>query len=108
MPAFPADQYGNPIPVLSPTYGSSQEYAISTSNAAPAAINSGGNAAIVRVFAIGCDAYYRAGTGVTAPTGVDGYVPANGYMEAPMTGAQTIMWVRARSGSGTAHVELVA
>ena len=105
MTAFPSDQYGNLMPVLGPVYGSSQEYAITTSNAAPAAINSGGNTAIVRVFAIGCDAYYRAGTGATAPTLVDGYIPAGGYVEVPMTGAQTIMWVRARAASGTAHVD---
>lgn len=108
MPGFPADPQGNLIPILAPVYGSSQDYAVTASNAAPAAIKDTSAAASVRIIALGCDVWFRAGTGSTAPTGVDGCVPSGGMVEVPMTAAQTHMWVRSRSGNGYVHVDLLA
>lgn len=105
--SFPGDVSGNPIPVLAPVYGGSIESAVTTTTGAAMAVNVGAADCIVRVMAIGCDVFYRAGTGATAPTVVDGLVFAGTYLDIPMTRAQTHIYPRARSGTGTARVELL-
>jgi hypothetical protein len=107
MTTFPADDYGRPIPVVAPIYGSSLEVAVTTTTGTAMNINTLAKSVLVRVMAIGCDIFYRAGTGTTVPTLVDGMVFAGTYADIPMTAAQTHLYCRARAGSGTARTELI-
>lgn len=106
MPAFPADAYGNIIPVLAPVYGSSLEQAVTTTSGAAMAINATGGACLIEVFAIGCDLYYKTGTsGVTAPVLGDGMIFAGTSKPIPMPAGHTHVRCYARTGSGTARAE---
>lgn len=106
MPAFPADTYGNVMPVLAPVYGVSLEQAVTNSSGTAMAINPTGAACLVEVFAIGCDVYYKSGTsGVTAPALADGMVFAGTSKVIPLPATHTHVRCYARTGSGTARTE---
>lgn len=106
MTTFPADKYGNVIPVLAPVYGSSLEQAVTTTSGTAMAINATGKPCVVKVFAIGCDIYYKSGaSGVTAPVLGDGMIFAGTYEVVPLPAGHTHVRCYARTGSGTARTE---
>lgn len=108
MVAFPADNYGNLIPVLGAKYGSSLEQAVTTSTGAVMAINASGVAGIIRIFGLGCDVFYiTGGSDIALPTLADGLVLSGTYLDVPIPSGHTHVRCAARSGSGTARAELL-
>jgi hypothetical protein len=108
MPGFPADAQGNVIPVLPVVYGSSQEQAQTTAGAVALSINATGAGALLRVFGLGCDIFYKTGTSaVGIPTLADALVLSGSYMEVPVPSNHTHIRAAARSGSGIFRVEIL-
>lgn len=107
MPSFPADSFGNPVPVLPVKYGSSQEAALPT--AAAVAIGDGTAGQIIRVWALGCDMYYHFGaSGIAAPTSTAALVLNGSYFDVPLSAGQThFRGVVRSSGSGSYRLELL-
>lgn len=104
-PAFPADSYGNSVPILPVKYGSSLEAALPT--AAAVAIGDG-TGFVVRVWALGCDMYYHFGaSGIAAPTASAALVLSNTFFDVPVAPGQTHFRGVAKSGSGSYRLEIL-
>lgn len=105
--SFPADQFGNIVPILPVKYGSSLDTAVSGTSTAATAFGSG-DGCVVRVFAIGCDVYYVWGTsGVAAAAATMALLPAGAWMDVPVASGATHFRAMAKSGSGTFRTELL-
>lgn len=107
VPAFPADQFGNVVPVLGVQYGASIETAITTSGiTAGAQTVSDGSGGLLRIWALGCDIYYKTGAaGLTAAANVDALILSNTFMDIPLPVNHTTLRGIAKSGSGFIRIE---
>lgn len=107
MAGFPVDAAGNVIPLLRPSYGNSVEQAVTTTTGTAIPVTSG-KGGVVRLFAIGTDILYVAGgASVALPDAGDGMVISGTYLEVPLASGETHIRCAARSGSGTARVEIL-
>jgi hypothetical protein len=108
IPSFPADSFGNTIPLLKVQYGQSIEVPITVSGITGGAqVISDGTGAIVRVWALNCDIYYKMGvSGLSNATAADALVMANSFFDIPLvTGHTHIQAIVRSAGSGFVRVE---
>jgi hypothetical protein len=106
--SFPADGFGNIIPLLAVSYGNSiPEQAITTAGiTAGAQTVSDGTGSIIRIWVFGCDIYYKTGiTGLTAATSADALLLSGQSVDVPVPSGHTLLRAIAKTGSGMIRIE---
>ena len=110
-PAFPADAFGNAVPLLPVQYGNSiAETAVTTSGITAGAQTVGdGLGGVIRVWAIGCDLYYKTGiAGLSAASNLDALIAgANSpaFFDVPLPQGHTTLRAITKTGSGFIRIE---
>jgi hypothetical protein len=95
------------IPVFQPSYGASQEIAITTTSTAAQALTSiGASRSLARLYSVGCPAYFKMGaTGLGAASNLDAYIPSDGFTEVIIDPDEGFIRARAVTGSGLLRIE---